>query len=148
MADPRGATSAFTYDSVGRLHSATTGAAAIGTSPALNETTTYTYDVNGRITGVTDARGNTSTRSYDAFGRLVSSTDPTGRTVTSTYDALDRVTLRTIGANLPAEADQTAYTYDAAGRLLTRVVDPVGLRLTTQYRYGRPGSTDTGICSR
>ena len=59
-----------------------------------------------------------------------------------TYDALDRLWRVTTGANTPAEALTTTYTYDAGGRKLTMQIDPDGLKLTTQYHYTRPGSSD------
>ncbi|MHB8574067.1 MAG: NHL domain-containing protein [Dehalococcoidia bacterium] len=141
--DPRGVTATYTYDAAARLHSVNAGAAVVAGSPALNETTTYAYDALSRLISVTDARGKVGTRGYDAFNRLVSQSDPTGDTATFAYDPLDRVTLRTVGANVSAQAQQTAYTYDAAGRLLTEQADPTGLQLTTRYRYTRQGSTDT-----
>jgi YD repeat-containing protein len=92
---------------------------------------------------VTDALGNTSTRSYDAFGRLASESDALGNTTLYAYDALDRLVRVTTGANVPGAVLATAYTYDAIGRKLTMQLDPDGLKLTTQYRYTRPGSSDT-----
>jgi RHS repeat-associated protein len=141
--DPAGGVTLYTYDALGRLQSTTTGAAAIGGQPALNRTMTTTYDVHGRVVGVTDALGNTSTRSYDAFGRLASEADALGNTTLYSYDALDRLVRVTTGANVPGEALSTSYTYDAAGRTLTMHADPDGLNLTTTYRYTRPGSSDT-----
>jgi YD repeat-containing protein len=143
VTDPRGGVSVSSYDALGRLQSVTADAAAVGGQPALNQTITYSYDLNGRLIGVTDAAGQTSTRAYDIFGRPASIGDALGNTTTFTYDALDRVVLKTVGANTPAEALQTAYSYDAAGRPLAERADPDGLNLLTQYRYTRAGSSDT-----
>jgi RHS repeat-associated protein len=143
VTDPRGGVSVSTYDSLGWLQSVTAGAADVDGQPALNQTITYQYDLNGRVIGVTDPSGQTSTRTYDTFGRPASVGDPLGNTITFAYDALDRVVLKTVGANTPAQALRTAYSYDAAGRPLSERVDPDGLNLLTQYHYTRAGSSDT-----
>ena len=142
VTDPRGSTTTFAYDSASRLKTVTAGVAAVDDQPAVNQTLTYDYDVNGRVTRVTDPRGEVSTRSYDAFGRLIEERDPLGNSISYAYDALDRLTLRTVGS-APGEIRQTAYTYDAAGRLLAEQADPNGLNLLTQYHYARPGESDS-----
>ncbi|HEX6293026.1 MAG TPA: RHS repeat-associated core domain-containing protein [Herpetosiphonaceae bacterium] len=143
VTDPRGSATVMTYDTAGRLATLTTGAAAIGTLPALNLKTTYTYDVNSRVTSVTDPRGTVTRYSYDAFDRPISSTDPLGTVTSFGYDLKDQMTSVVQAANVPSEALAVAYTYDAVGRLLTQRVDPDGQNLLTQYRYTRPGSSDT-----
>ncbi|MCC6630405.1 MAG: hypothetical protein IT340_23755 [Chloroflexi bacterium] len=144
VTDPRGVKTTYAYDpATGRRLTETTGAAAVGASPALNLTTTYAYRADGQLSSVTDARGKVSTRAYDAFGRLMTSTDPTGHTTTLEYDTLNRVTKRIGGSDVPGEAVTTAYAYDASSRLLSERVDPTGLNLTTAYRYTRAGSADT-----
>ncbi len=143
VTDPRGGVSISAYDSLGRLQSITAGAADVDGQPALNQTIGYTYDLNGRTVGMTNPAGQTSTRTYDIFGRPESASDPLGITTTFAYDALDRLVLKTVGANIPAQALQTVYNYDAAGRPLSERVDPDGLNLLTQYRYTRAGSSDT-----
>src|SRR6266540_3392491 len=143
VTDPRGVKTTYTYDSTGRLRTVTIGAQAVDGQPALNQTTTYDYDVNSRVIHVTDPRGKISTSRYDSFDRLVESSDPLSNTAILEYDALDRLTLRTVGSNVAGEAQQIAYTYDAAGRKLTERIDPNGLNLLTQYRYTRAGSSDT-----
>jgi YD repeat-containing protein len=131
------------YDPLGRLKTVTLGTASVDGQPALNLATSYDYDINGRVIGVTDPRGKIGTTTYDAFGRAIATRDPLGNTSTFAYDALGRVILRTAGANLPGEALAVAYTYDPVGRVLTERVDPSGLNLLTQYRYARAGSDDT-----
>ncbi|MBK9715620.1 MAG: hypothetical protein IPO81_30720 [Kouleothrix sp.] len=142
VSDPRGVTTTSSYDAAGRLRQVVAGATAVGEQPALNQSTTYDYDQNSRIVRVTDALGSSGSFSYDGFGRTVAGSDPLGNTTTFAYDALDRLTLETRGANVPGEATQTAYSYDAAGRPLAARVDPDGLNLLTQYRYSRAGGAD------
>ncbi|MCE7989400.1 MAG: hypothetical protein DYG89_50250 [Caldilinea sp. CFX5] len=143
VTDPRGSVTDYVYDPQGRLKNVIAGTVAVGTAPALNQTITYTYDVNGRVRVVTDGRNQAHTLSYDAFGRLEWEQDPLGNRLTYSYDKLDRLEGQVIGSNNPAQAVTTRYTYDAAGRRTTMRVDPNGLNLTTVYSYTQPGSSDT-----
>ncbi|MBT2457334.1 ricin-type beta-trefoil lectin domain protein [Streptomyces sp. ISL-86] len=94
--------------------------------------TTYTYDVRGQLSKVTDPVGNKWTYNYDARGRMTGSNDPdmgqaefgynnldqqiwskdpAGRTQHTTYDALGRKTeLRDNAANGPLVA---SWTFDS-----------------------------------
>jgi YD repeat-containing protein len=90
--------------------------------------TTYSYDANGRLLTTTDANGNITQNSYDANGNLLSAV----------------VGLKLNGTNPPindGSAVTTAYSYDAANRVLTRRIDPYGLALTTSYEYDGQGQT-------
>jgi RHS repeat-associated protein len=141
VTDPRGITTGYGYDSVGRLQTVTRGTTSVDGYPALNEATIYGYDSNSRITQVTDPRQMMTTRTYDPFGQIKTITDPNGHLTTFAYDALNRLILKTVGADVPAQQQQTAYTYDGSGRPVTVQVDPNGLDLTTTYLYtGRTGS--------
>lgn len=79
-------------------------------------TTTYNYDVNGNLTQITDANNNViEHNSYDPAGRKLTVTDGNGNV--------------------------TRFDYDAASRVLRKVVDPQtgGLNLTTEYHYDGQG---------
>ena len=143
VTDPRGSVTDYVYDPQGRVKNVIAGTVALGTAPALNQTITYTYDVNGRVRVVTDGRNQAHTLSYDAFGRLEWEQDPLGNRLTYSYDKLDRLEEQVIGSNNPAQAVKTRYSYDAVGRRTTMRVDPNGLNLTTVYSYTQPGSSDT-----
>ncbi|MDR0351998.1 MAG: hypothetical protein LBI02_01130, partial [Opitutaceae bacterium] len=102
----------YEYDPLGRL-TATHVLREDGTAI----TTTLTYDLLGRRTGMNDPDVGAWTYSYDALGRVLSQTDAKAQTVTMTYDALGRMVTR-------ADADSaTTWTYDTAdygiGRLHT-----------------------------
>jgi RHS repeat-associated protein len=141
--DPRGGTTLASYDALGRLSSTTAGAAAVGGQPALDVTTSYAYDVNGRVVGVTDALGHTTARTYDEFGRPASTSDPLGTITSFGYDAMDRLIETSVDGGDGAPARVTSYEYDLAGRPLSVHVDPRGLNLTTRYLYAHAGSADT-----
>lgn len=72
--------------------------------------TTYTYTGSDRLpTTVTDALGDVTTYVI-ANGLIAQETDPDGVVTSYSYDAAGRMLSKTIGGNA------TTYTYDAAGR--------------------------------
>jgi len=97
-------------------------------------TTSYTYDVGGRLTSVTEPDADpgdsnpspTTTFAYDDVGNLTSSTDPRGQTTYRTYDRANRLETVTEpdpdGSN-PLPTPVTYYAYDQAGQLLN-LTDP------------------------
>ncbi|MGC4061891.1 MAG: hypothetical protein QM749_13995 [Aquabacterium sp.] len=147
VSDPTGGTNACTYDAFGRALTAPDG---------LGNVTTYVYDSAnrkvtvttpegiqtvternryGQVVKLTNGRSAVSTYTYDADGQLQSVVDPAG-TVSTTYDAAGRVYETKDGRGVI-----TRTTYDAANRVLTRIVDAAagGLNLTTQYIYDAKG---------
>src|SRR5690606_27692133 len=114
--------------------------------------TSYAYDVQDHLVGVTDAEGSvttftysdrdllteevspvsgTTTHGYDEHGELVSTTDARAITVTRTLDAADRVTF----VDYPDDALDTTYSYDAAPAACGGTSFPVG-RLGSITRNG------------
>ncbi|MCY7418606.1 MAG: hypothetical protein LH650_08945, partial [Chloroflexi bacterium] len=91
----------FTYDLDGRRTSMTDGTG----------TTTYEYDARDRIVSVTDGAGDTVGQSWDLRGALTGLAYPDGLSVTYTYDALGRMIS-------VSDSVGSTFAYDAAGRLL------------------------------
>ncbi len=141
--DARGSVTEYRYDASARLWQTIANTTAVGSFPAVNQTTTLEYDTLNRVRRITDPRGKISTIDYDSFGRIATETDALGNTTTYRYDALSRIVEKVVGGNVAAEALTVAYSYDAMGRLLTQRTDPNGLNLLTRYRYTRSGSSDT-----
>ena len=73
---PAGTLTSFTYDSRGRLASATQGA----------RQTIYSYDENGRLTSLTNPLSQTESFTYDDDGRLLTQTLEDGREINYAYD--------------------------------------------------------------
>ena len=76
--------------------------------------TTFTYDANNRVSGMTDANSFGTGYQYDAAGNLTKITYPGNKTVSYTYDALNRlatVTIDWLGKT-------ASYSYDDAGRMI------------------------------
>jgi YD repeat-containing protein len=77
------------------------------------QTTSYTYDKDGNLTGTTAPIASASTNQTFERGRLIEA-----------FDANDT---------------KVKYTYDDANRVLSREVDPDGLKLLTKYEYDSSG---------
>ena len=128
---------AYVYDSRNDVSSMTVDP---GSSPHINQTTTYTYDLDGNVLTKTDPAGNVTTYAYDADSELcwylLGSTSsascgsaPSGA-VSYGYDPDGQVT---------AMADDTgswSYTIDALHRL-TSVTEAQGggSSATVSYQY-------------
>jgi YD repeat-containing protein len=165
--DPNGNNSLYSYDRFGRVilvtdrltqTAATTYDAfsrVLSVRDRANNTTSYAYNDstrtvtittpelvmvatvhnrNGQTLTVTDGRGNVTTYEYDANGQVKRIYDSLGNLEQRTYE---RTGMRydTTDAN----GVVTRLTYNAANRVLTRVVDVTGLALTTTYGYDGQG---------
>lgn len=117
------------YDALGRLTSVCEITSATGsgtcaqTSSATGYWTTYTYDLNNNLTGVTQNAQSSSTQTrtyaYDDLGRMTSETNPETGTITYTYD-----TDSTCGTSkgdlvkkVDAVGDTICFAYDALHRM-------------------------------
>ena len=123
----------FIYDIYDQVSQMTDG---LGTS-------SYQYDVLGRLTQTTDANGFTLQYQYDANNNLTQLTYPDGNSVTYTYDALNRLTQLTDWLG-----NDTDYHYDAAGRMI-EMVHANGITTTYSYDHanrliGQTATTSNG----
>lgn len=121
----------YTRDSDGRVSAKTE------TINGASNSYSYTYDLAGRLTGVTK-NGAADTYTYDSNSNRLSATTASG-TSTGTYDAQDR--LLTYGnavfsytpngelASQTAGTQKNTYTYDVLGSL-TAAMLPSGTKLT------------------
>jgi len=131
---------------------------------AAGNTTTYSYNLNGQLTGTSDELGSLEGRTYDRSGRQLTQVDGRGTTTTFTYDPAARVLTRTVDSGVGGLALVTSYEYDSAGRVVSVtdpngvvtatqydrdgrvekvIVDPTGLNLQTTYGYDRTGNVIT-----
>ena len=141
-------TTRYTYDRVGNL---------VGITDALGNETTVTYDTLARPTQIQDPNLGTWTAGYDAAGNRIQETDATGATVYAQYDALHREIQRDYGtskavgegdvvytydgatkgrlATMRDASGQTAFQYDAVGRVTRREQEVDGVTYTTARNY-------------
>jgi len=143
VTDAAGQTTTFTHNAAGQVLTSTN---------ARQETTTYTYDTNGRLESVAGpVAGATTSYTYDGYGRVRTVTGPDGYTATTDYDVFDRPTRVTYPdgtfeettydrLDVATRRDRlgrvTRYYHDALRRLVaTR--DPAGR--TIEERWGAGG---------
>lgn len=84
-------------------------------STATTETTNYSYDPTGHMTGMTDPAGSQWSWGFDVLGRQVTANDPDTGTTTSTYDNSGNLTSST-----DARGVTLTYGYDALNRKTTQ----------------------------
>jgi RHS repeat-associated protein len=140
MTDATG-TSAYAYDSAGRLSSYTNGFDktvsytydAAGNLVTLtypgDKSVSYAYDERNRLTQIEDWAGRRTTYAYDNSGRLVQTTLPNGTRVEYEYDAAGKLTaLRNLRSDDSVIASYE-YTFDGNGNIIgansDQPLDPV-----------------------
>ena len=98
-------------------------------------TTLFNYDLANRRVTVTDAKGLVTTEVFDASLLLTSLTDAMtpGRTTTWDYDTEGRLRSKS-----DPGGQAVSYTYDANGRMLTRLFR--GQSTATQFTYDNVGN--------
>lgn len=108
--------------------------------------TQVTYDLQGRVTAITDPLGAAWSNSWDSLGRRVQAVDPDLGTWTYAYDLAGRLTTQTDSRGTVA-----TMTYDALGRVLTKTVTPSGggaVVTTSVYDEVRSGYANIGKLTR
>ncbi|MGO9272698.1 MAG: RHS repeat-associated core domain-containing protein [Terriglobia bacterium] len=140
----------YAYDGLSRRLQATQdlrvggiGSGAVDTSNSFNPSghivTTTVYDVNSRVTALTDNNGNATSYTYDALNRKTSETLADGTASTYAYDTNDNL-VKMIDNNGSASNN----TYDAINRLILSNVTPAaGVIGTTQNTYQYDGLNRT-----
>lgn len=126
LGDPSAGTINYTYDSFGRV---------LTQKDARNKLTTYTYYPDGRINTRVTPEG-TSTYSYNTNKQLTGISSPGGVSRTYGYDTQGRVT--SISETIAGRATPflTTYAFDTYGRLST-ITHPSGIVETRGYNeYG------------
>ena len=96
--------------------------------------TVFNYDKNGNLLNVKDALGTRSAQDVDRAGLVTRIVDANGNLTFIEYDAANRVLNRIVDPN--GLKLKTTYSYDTAGRVLT-ITDPRGV--ITQNGYDKEG---------
>ena len=144
----------YTLDAAGNR----TAEVTYNTTGAVVRKLTRTFDVSGKLTGVTDGLNQQNFRadypdSYDGNANLVHFSDALGVQANQAFDALNRVKAVTNdygGTNASTKNAQTLYGYDAKDAL-TSLTDAGGLTtMTPSDGLSNPTSTtspDAGMSS-
>ena len=128
LTDELGRVTRYAYDAMNRLVG-TAEPDPDGGGPLQAPVTQRTYDANGNLTSVTDARGAVTAYTYDQRSRLLTTTDANGGVTRNIYGSDEKV-----AAVIDALGHRTDYTYDLRHRLI-KTVDALGG--VTRYRLRR-----------
>lgn len=102
----------LSYDNLGNL---------TGSTDALGNTTTYTYDPTfNNVTSIIDPLGNLESFGYDAKGNLTSITDPNGNKTQLTVDQFG-----TLSQVTDPLGNKTSFSRDSQGNVVS-TTDPLG----------------------
>lgn len=130
LTDPNGLITGLTFDARGRLTSRSAG----------GETTAYTYDGAGSLTGVALPTGAAYTYSYDAAHRLTGIADAQGNKLAYTLDNAGNRTKE----QLYDSAGNLVQTHSRVFNNLSRLVQDIGaVNQTTVYTYDNEGNVRT-----
>ena len=102
----------FTYNAMGQLTAAATGATAHQPATSIG----YTYDTRGNRITMVDPQGGVTSYVYDLLGRMTRITDPQQQSTVYSYDVDSRVSR----VDLP-NGVSSLLTYDVGGRLTSLV---------------------------
>jgi len=124
---------------------------------AKNQTTSYEYDMRGKLIKETDPLNKITSYTYDNKGNLITRTSPDNKTITYAYDLNNRLTQKTYSdntitqfqydnaGNMTYAGNQNIaynFTYDANNRI-TNITD--SNNRTIQYTYDAAGNRLTMI---
>jgi RHS repeat-associated protein len=112
------------------------------------QTTTYTYDANGRIATQTDGNNNLTATTYDAQGLLLSNVEaqgaPSQRTTETTWDSTLRLPLvQTVKDATGTLKSKQGWAYNAAGQVTAQcLIEPVA---APSYTCAVTGTAPNGV---
>jgi RHS repeat-associated protein len=113
-----------------------------GTGPyTLYATTSYSYDVLGRLAQVTDAANNVTSMAYDPLGRKTGMVDPDMGSWSYVYDAVGNLTAQRDGRN-----QWLYFEYDVLNRLVAKRQDSANGALLAEYLFD--AASQKGLLSR
>ncbi len=134
MTDANNVETLFTYDTLGRLLTSTV---KHPTTASLDATTSYEYDIEGRVTGITTPATEKLSFVYDLAGQLLEIASADGEKQTFAHDAMGNVTEQKIERADGVARSTIVRTFDSIGRMLTETLGP---GRTTTWVYDKNGN--------
>lgn len=128
MYDANNVQTRFTYDALGRM----TEMSVRDPGGSAHAVTTFEYDIEHRIVGITRPATARLGMTYDLAGRLTDITAPTGEKIAFTYDAMGNVTRQRTTDSTSAQRADISRTFDELGRMITQTLGP---GRTWQFSY-------------
>lgn len=124
---PEARTSQYSYDAYGQQTQIIIKGGGSPDDKAI--TWQFTFDDNGNISQITDARGNITKTIFNTQGQLLSTTNALGNTWRIDYDAAGQ-----ISSSTDPLGNTTQYTSDALGRI-TKTINALGQEFQYSYEY-------------
>jgi RHS repeat-associated protein len=131
MTDPNNIVTAFVYDGLGRTSSITV---RHPTNALLNATTSFDYDVEGRVTGITRPATEKLIVDYDPAGRMTAIRTSSGDRIDYVMNAMGGVLSETVKTATSAIRNTVTRTFDELNRMLTLTL---GTNRTTGWSYDK-----------
>jgi len=128
VTDPLSGITVYTYDGNGNL---------LTVKDAKNQVTTFVYDSRNRLTSTTDPLGKVETYTYDGNDNLLTRVTPKAETISFAYNAVNELLSKTLPSS-----QVTSYQYDLVGNL-TNVTDPDSVLAMTYDQANRLVTTST-----
>lgn len=128
VTDAYGRVTNHDYDPLGRLRHTLQDVAGIGAE------TSFEYDAQDRLIGVTDPKGLGTDYVYNEFGDLIQLDSPDTRITAYTYDSAGNR-----ASSTDARGEITTYAHDALNRLVAVTYSDASLNVT--YAYDLPATT-------
>jgi RHS repeat-associated protein len=126
--DARGNRTDYTYDAFDQLTGVTEYNSVSGNTQTYN--TSYSYNLQGNLTGVTDAANNVTAITYDLLGRKTGMSDPDMGNWAYGYDA---------AGNLTSQQDARGWwlylEYDGLNRLIRKRRDTANGPVQAEWTY-------------
>jgi RHS repeat-associated protein len=111
---------------------------------ALNQNTTYAYDLNtGVVTSITDPNSQTTNKNYDILSRLISVSFPDGGSTTLCYTDMGGGTCSQSGAPYQVVVTKAITSSPVLNETSTIVFDGLGRTSQTQLNSDPSGTTYT-----
>jgi RHS repeat-associated protein len=142
MTDPNGIITQFTYDGIGRTKTIIVKHPTIVAQDAI---TTFDYDVEGRITGITLPATAKLFIDYNLAGQVTSVRAADGERIDFTNDAMGNVTQQLVKRTNGTTAASITRTFDSLGRMLTQTLGP---NRTMTWQYDTEGNPTKVITPR
>jgi YD repeat-containing protein len=131
MTDPNGIKTQYVYDALGRVKELRIKHPTVVANDAI---TTFDYDNEGRIIGITRPATDKLIMDYDLAGRLTAVRAASGERIDYIYDAMGNVLSNSVKRTDATQARAIQRSFDALGRIIS---ETLGTNRITTWAYDK-----------
>jgi RHS repeat-associated protein len=142
MTDANGIVTEFSYDALGR---ATAIRVRHPSDAQLDAVTSFEYDLESRVIGLTQPATDKLIFDYNVGGQLTAIRMASGERIDFTNDKMGNVTAMTVKRADGSPVRSIARTFDELGRTLT---ETLGQGRTTKWTYDKNGNATQAVSAR